>query len=65
MEGDGMSNPLPFRFSTRTNVGVHLSAEKRELEYLRAQPIPDQNAIEISERAVQRLEDEYDSLPEE
>lgn len=41
-----------------------LSAEERELASLKAQPCPDQNAIEISEREIQRRKEEIDRLPE-
>jgi len=44
----------------REKLGGLLNAEERELAYQKAQPNPDQNAIAISERAVQRRKEELD-----
>lgn len=45
--------------------GLLLNGAQRELASQKAQPNPDQNAIAISEREVQRLQNEYDRFPKE
>ncbi len=50
-------------FSER--LGGFLNAAERELAYQKAQPNPDQNAIAISEREVQRRKEELDRVPKE
>jgi hypothetical protein len=49
----------------KEKIGGALTAAQRELAYQKAQPNPDQNAIAISERAVQRWQNEYDRFPKE
>jgi hypothetical protein len=49
----------------KEKTGGRLNAAERELAYQKAQPNPDQNAVAISERAVQRWQDEYDRFPKE
>jgi hypothetical protein len=49
----------------KEKIGGLLNAAQRELAYQKAQPNPDQNAIAISERAVERWQREYDLLPGE
>jgi hypothetical protein len=54
-----------FMLTKRQQLGGLLNAAERELAYVKAQPNPDQNAIAISERAVQRRREELDRLPKE
>jgi hypothetical protein len=49
----------------REKLGGFLNAAERELAYQKAQPNPDQNAIAISEREVQRRKEELDRVPKE
>jgi hypothetical protein len=49
----------------REKLGGFLNAAERELADQKAQPNPDQNAIAISEREVQRRKEELDRLPQE
>ena len=45
--------------TTKERIGGYLNAAERELAYQQRQPIPDPNAIAISEREVRRLRDQY------
>jgi hypothetical protein len=49
----------------RQQLSGWLNAAQRELALVKAQPNPDQNAINISERDVQRRREELDRLPKE
>jgi hypothetical protein len=49
----------------KEKIGGFLNGAQRELADQKAQPNPDQNAIAISERAVQRWQFEYERLPKE
>ena len=44
----------------KEKLGGFLNAAERELAYQKAQPNPDQNAIAMSERDVQRRKEELD-----
>jgi len=48
-----------FVLTTQEKVGGYLNAAERELAYQKRQPNPDQNAIALSEREVQRLQEQY------
>jgi hypothetical protein len=54
-----------FILTQRQQLGGFLNAAERELAYQKAQPNPDQNAIAISEREVQRRREELDRVPKE
>lgn len=51
---------LSHMLTYKEKLGGLLNAEERELAYQKAQPNPDQNAIAISERAVQRRKGELE-----
>jgi DNA-directed RNA polymerase specialized sigma24 family protein len=54
-----------FTLTKRQKIGGMLNAAERELANVKAQPDPDQNAIRISERDVQRWREELERLPKE
>ena len=58
-------NGVGSTMTQKEKTGGRLNAAERELAYQKAQPNPDQNAVAISERAVQRWQDEYDRFPKE
>ncbi len=49
----------------KEKIGGFLNGARSELASQKAQPNPDQNAIAISEREVQRWQNEYDRFPKE
>jgi hypothetical protein len=49
----------------REKLGGFLNGAERELAFQKAQPNPDQNAIVISEREVQRRREELEQAPKE
>jgi hypothetical protein len=51
-----------FVLTKRQQLGGLLNAAERELAYVKAQTNPDQNAIAISKREVQRRKEELDRL---
>jgi len=60
-----LSHMTTFILTKRQQLGGFLNAAERELAYQKAQPNPDQNAIAISERDVQRRREELDRVPKE
>jgi hypothetical protein len=58
---NGVGQPM----TQKEKIGGFLNGAQRELADQKAQPNPDQNAIAISERAVQRWQFEYDRFPKE
>jgi len=57
-----LSRMPTFVLTKRQQLGGLLNAAERELAYVKAQTNPDQNAIAISKREVQRRKEELDRL---
>jgi len=51
------------QLTQKEKIGGFLNGAQRELASQKAQANPDQNAIAISEREVQRWQNEYDRFP--